>query len=593
MMIQTLIFMAAMVLPEQVKITDYGAKPDSRENALPAIVKALKDCHGNGTKRLVFPKGRYDIWPDDKLGNTGLDIYKFKDFTIEGKHADLVFHGTMTVARIDSCSNVRVEGFTIDWDRPFTSQCVVADADRDHLDVEIDSVQYPYVIENGKIFFTGEGWKLPVLDSYNNMYDCKRKEIVYNTWDNPLGNVFGQRAERLADGKVRFHDRLPLLPEKGTYVSLFHVRYYREGFFVGNSRDITLRNITLYHTLSCGVYGVRTENITLDGFSCTVNDKKDRCFSTIADASHFTNCRGTILVENCNHTGQGDDFINVHGRNVEILDIIDDHTVSVGNQGYVFLPPDSVWLVSRETAQRGEVRKVASCRAVSDEKKADTGFIISFTEPLPASLHKGDILENKSWNASFVMRNCKVLKRNRARGILVTTPKDVIIENNYFHTAGTAVLIEGDTDYWFESGANTNVQIRNNVFDNCLTSGNRDGNRWQWGDAVITITPSHQPKTVDDLPYHHDIHIEDNTFRVFDAPLVHARSVGDLRFENNKIVRTKDYKPYAWQKTSFLLEGCREVRIQNNRWDKAYAPRTLETHQMRPSDVQTTELERK
>ena len=55
--------MAAMVLPEQVKITDYGAKPDSRENALPAIVKALKDCHGNGTKR---DRG-YDL--DDRAGN--------------------------------------------------------------------------------------------------------------------------------------------------------------------------------------------------------------------------------------------------------------------------------------------------------------------------------------------------------------------------------------------------------------------------------------------------------------------------------------------------------------------------------------------
>lgn len=591
-MLYSLYIILALLTSLQMKITDYGAKPNSRENALPAIVSALKDCKERGVKRLEFPKGRYDIWPDEKLGDVGFMLFKFKDFTIEGKHSELVFHSAMRVAMIDSCSNVKMEGFTVDWDRPFISQAVVTDAKTDYMDVAIDSMQYPYVIEDGKLLFVGEGWKMPILNSYNNLYDKENKEIVYNTWDAPLNKVLSGCVERQQNGNLRFWGEMTYLPEKGTYVSLFHYTYYRDGFQVFNSRNVTLRNVTLYHTLGCGVYGTRTENITLDGFSCTVNDKKDRCFSTIADASHFTNCRGTILVENCNHTGQGDDFINVHGRNVEILEKIDDKTVRVGKQGYVLLPPDTVWMVSRETAQRGETRQVAKSVIAYDENRNLTGYIITFTESLPGIVRKGDILENKSWNASFIMRNCKVLKRNRARGILVTTPKDVIIENNYFHTAGTAILIEGDTDVWFESGANTNVQIRNNVFDNCLTSGNRDGDRWQWGEAVITITPSHQPKSVDDLPYHHGIHICNNKFRVFDAPILHARSVGDLIFEKNNVVHTTTYKPFAWQKSAFLLEGCREVKLDGNRWGKQTI-RTLETKQMKFTDVVTLELERK
>ena len=70
------------------------------------------------------------------------------------------------------------------------------------------------------------------------------------------------------------------------------------------------------------------------------------------------------------------------------------------------------------------------------------------------------------------------------RGILISTPGKVIVEDNYFATAGTPILIEGDTSHWFESGGTEDVLIRNNVFDNCLTSGAETDERWQWGAAV-------------------------------------------------------------------------------------------------------------
>ncbi|MFH1268636.1 MAG: hypothetical protein ABIK89_23165 [Planctomycetota bacterium] len=82
--------------------------------------------------------------------------------------------------------------------------------------------------------------------------------------------------------------------------------------------------------------------------------------------------------------------------------------------------------------------------------------------------------------------------------ILLTTPEKTVIEKNYFRTAGTAILIEGDTSFWYESGANTDVVVRNNVFEDCLTSGGSGpGIRGQWGNAIISITPSHLPQSVD------------------------------------------------------------------------------------------------
>lgn len=322
-----------------------------------------------------------------------------------------------------------------------------------------------------------------------------------------------------------------------------------------------------------------------------VNNAKGRVFSIIADASHFVNCKGVIKVENCAHTGQGDDFINVHGRHVVIMHMPDEKTIEVKTDGRYITPDDEIWFIKQETAQRGEIRLVESITPIKKDNKV-IAFRISFTQPIPKGIKTGDFIENRTWAAGLELRNCQILKRHRARGILVTTPKEVIIENNYFRSAGTAILIEGDMDYWYESGANNNVLIRNNVFEDCLTSGNAHGSRGEWGEAVITITPSHKPQDTQAEPYHKNICIRNNIFKVFDAPLVRARSVRNLSFTGNEIIKTYTYKPYTWQQSAFLLDGCRNVVIKDNQLDKAYTTRDILIEHMKKSDVKVAKEER-
>lgn len=574
-----------------VTITDFGISPDTGENALQAIASAVDRCRETGASTLVFPKGRYDIRPVEGIDRIGIVLDHMKDFTFDGCGSIFVFHDSMHISDVDSCSNVTLKNFTVDWERPFASQMTVVEAAPDHIDIHIDSTKYPYVIEDSKLYFVGENWKIRADDtSFYNMFDKDSKEIIYNTWENPMGNIFSAPATCLPDGNVRLSGRIGLsgdynrLPEPGTFIVHYPTRQkignYR-GISITNGKDITLKDVTLHHSMCFGVLGTRTENITLDNFCATPNETEGRVFSLIADASHFNCCKGVIRVQNCCHIGQGDDFINVHGRNARIDEIINERTVRVRSEAEMMQPGDTVWVVDRETAQRGQTLIVA---------ESAPGNILSFTTALPEGTEVFDVIENKTWTAGLIMRNCRIEKRNRARGMLVTTPKEVIIENNYFHSAGTAILIEGDTDVWFESGACSNVEIRNNIFDNCLTSGNRDGNRWQWGEAVITITPSHNPSDSTVTPYHHGIKIHDNTFKVFDRPLLHARSVGELSFTGNDIIKTNDYAPYTWQKESFFLEGCRNVEIHGNKWDSKYSPRDVRTVNMSKSDLRTDEL---
>ncbi|MDR0700018.1 MAG: hypothetical protein LBG28_12530, partial [Tannerella sp.] len=585
-----------------LSVTDFGAETNSRKNVVPAIRKALQACEWETEEIVVsFPAGRYDFWPSyceteqprtNSKGQPyylGIELKHLKNITIDGNGSEFIFHGCMRIAQLDSCENISLVNFSVDWDRPYISQAEIIRATDEYLDVSIDKTQYPYIFENGKIMFTGEGWKSPVLRTFNNLYDKDRKEILPQTWDDMLGDVFEQKAEEIGGNVIRFHGKSsrikPEKIEKGTFVALCHAHYLTNGIEIRQSKDIILKNLTIYHALSMGVSAKLSENITMDNVNITVNEAKGRVFSSVADALNFNTCKGLIKIENCAHTGQGDDFVNISGSYSEIREIVDDRTINVSTRATLTLQGDEMWFLNRNNSRRGETRIVESIVPIYDNNKV-TAYRIRFTSALPGQIKAGDFVENKTWTPSLELRNCRILKKHRARGILVSTPQKVIIENNYFRTAGTAILICGELGgRWSESGAVTDVNIRNNVFEDCLTSGNRSGSPWQWGDAVITILPSTRPLDERTEAFHENIFIRNNIFKVFDAPLVRARSVKELQFTGNKIIKTFNYSPYTWQKSAFLLDGCRKVLVKDNTIDPQYTTRSLLIEHMKKSDV--------
>ena len=553
----------------RIRVTDYGAVPDSGAAANGAFARALEACGGHDAV-IIFPRGRYDFHPDpDSEQTIAMALRGARNIVVDGGGSEFVFHGRMKVFHVEDCENVTLRNFSTDWDRPYISQGEFVAVTPQYVDLRIDRSQYSYVIEQGHIRFTGEGWSAGVVDSYMNIYDKATGNIAYRTRDSHTGNIFNGEAEQVAPDVVRFHGSIlerevPVRP--GQIITLYHGTYILTGIELCYSRDITLEDITLYHTLSNGVYGYRCENITLHRVSTTPRTEKGRVFSTVADASHFTCCRGRILIDGCAHAGQGDDFMNVRGTYSRIESFKDRRTVLIDGRGWTMGATDTLWVVDRETMRRD-------------------AELVEFTDAVPAEVSEGMFLENKTWTPELVVRNCRFEKKNRARGMLVTTPRRVVIENNYFNTAGAAILIEGDLDHWFESGSHTDLTIRNNRFVNCCTSGCETGDRWEWGEAPITISPSFRPDSPDSPSYHRNITICDNTFECFDAPVLFARSVENLRFERNRLKSTFDYEPFLWQRSTLRLDGCRRVTVRGNRVAKDFPARTIELHHMRRSDL--------
>jgi hypothetical protein len=61
-------------------------------------------------------------------------------------------------------------------------------------------------------------------------------------------------------------------------------------------------------------------------------------------------------------------------------------------------------------------------------------------------------------------------KETQSQGHFSRHTKGCNYRKQLFNTAGAAILIEGDLNYWFESGANRNVLLRNNIFEDFLAS---------------------------------------------------------------------------------------------------------------------------
>ena len=561
----------------EINVTDYGIHPDSRVNVEPEIRKLLKENRNARYLKLVFPRGRYDFYPNkdrEDLSDApvGIEIRDRSGVCIDGQGSEFVFHGKMMAFNVQNAEGITLRNFSIDWDRPLISQAEIVGYSDTFLDLKIDKNEYPYEIKNDILYFTGEEWKSKIGTDYNNIFNAGNKDLVYETTDNPLGEIWNATAELRENGLVRLHFPLERKPERGTLIALYHDYYITDGIQLMRSSRLWLEQINIYHALSVGVGASECEDITLKQVNIIANEKKNRVFSTVADATHFNGCKGRIVIDSCTVTGAGDDFVNIHGMYAPVVKVLSDHEVLLApNDRYIgFEKGDKAWRVDTATMQRRQILSVAKQEDVSK------GYRLTFTENITNILKRGDLLENIDKNPDVEITNCRVMKRHRARGILVTSVGKVRISNNYFNTAGSAILIEGDRTVYYESGAVRDVAIENNVFENSYTS--------EWGEGVITITPSITPKDSVSPAYHHNIRITGNTFKHYDYALLYARSVDTLVFSSNKIIYTNTYPPFS-RKVNVYLDGCRHVTIGDNIFDAAFPGKNVRKEHMKETDL--------
>ena len=575
-----------------IRVTDFGATPDSRTDAVQCVRAALEACRKESAAILVFPKGRYDFWPEQSArieyfeSNTTNNNPKIcpvvlkgmKNLTIEGNGSEFVCHGRMQPLTLENCTGITVRNLNIDWDIPFAAHAKIMQVAKEHIDIRINAVESPYRIENGKIIFHGEGWKSEWWGCME--FDSETRIIPQQSGDTPLGGNWDKyTAQELGDGLIRLNCDFQRKPKQGNILIMRHSDRDHAGVFMLDCKDVVLENVNLFTAAGLGILAQFSENITLKQTNVMPNYAKGRYQCGHADGFHVSNCRGQIVVDACKFEGLMDDPINVHGTSVKIVEKKDStHLVGKFMEGMSTgmtwgRPGEKVGFIEHASmASRGQGSIKTYTRIDRDR------FEVGFAAAVPDDLEVGDALENLTCAPDFTVRNT-TFGSCRARGLLVSTPGKVLIENNDFISSGAAILIAGDANGWYESGAVRDVTIRGNRFHpSCLTSW------YQFGEGVISIYPI-IPRLDPANPFHRNIRIEGNCFDVFDYSVLYALSVDGLTFKDNTIKHNTQFKPWQGRKAMLTFEGCKAVDISGNTIADDVLGKNIRIVKMKPAEV--------
>lgn len=565
-------------------ISQFGLKANSKKNASPVVRKAIAkikaECRDGEKVILRFPAGRYNFHEagstvreyyisnhdQDNPKKVGIALEDMKNLTIDGQGSEFVFYGRMIPVSLLRSENCVLRNFSIDFEQPHIAQVQVVENDPEKGITFEPAPWVDYRISKDSVFEgLGEGWVMRY--SWGIAFDGKTKHVVYNTSDIgcPTKGAFEVAPRRICSPKWKDARLVP-----GTVVAMRGWGRPTPGIFMSHDVNTSLLDVKVHYAEGMGLLAQLCEDITLDGFGvCLKGDNDPRYFTTQADATHFSGCKGKIVSKNGLYEGMMDDAINVHGTYLKVIKRVDDHTLIgryMHDQSWGFewgRPGDDVQFVRSETMELiGKQNQITAIRPYDKgEIRGAREFSITFKEAIDPAINEksGFGIENLTWTPEVLFAG-NTIRNNRARGTLFSTPKKTVVEDNLFdHTSGTAILLCGDCNGWFETGACRDVTIRRNRFINALT------NMFQFTNAVISIYPE-IPNLKDQQKYFHGgkdggIVIEDNEFDTFDAPILYAKSVDGLIFRNNVIKTNTEFKPFHWNKDRFLLERVTNVKI--------------------------------
>ena len=578
--------------PSTVSFDRFGILPDAQDNASDAaskLIAYLQSRTDTTHLTVTFPAGTYHFYEDgafvreyyisnhdqDNPKRVGFAFEYLQNITFDGQGSEFIFHGRMIPFALLNGKNITLKNFSVDFAVPALRQLQILDVNRERD--ETTAAMYPsghYRIEDGRLVLSGESFEVTPTFA---MPFASDKRLTYKRQD------VGFRPESVTEVSpdtflIKGWDQTTHTAPGERFV-LRSGHRPTPGIFVSECTNTTLENIRIRYAEGMGLLAQMSENITLDGFNvCLRSDDDPRFFTTQADATHFSGCKGMIVSKNGLYENMADDAINVHGTYLRVTRRIDDHTLHaryMHHQAWGFKwgePGDSVQFVESERMETvgNHIHTIRSIKPIDQPTEAGAkAFEITFADALPAEISEAGKygIENLTWTPEVVFTD-NIVRNNRARGALFSTPRRVVCENNLFdHTHGTAILLCGDCNGWYETGACKDVTIRNNTFVNALTGS------YQFTNAVISIYPEIPDLDGQERLFHSGIVIEDNLFETFDHPLLYAKSTDGIIFRNNKVTYNTKYEPFHWNTHLFFFEKVQNVTLESNHFGKDFDPR--------------------
>ena len=533
----------------QIRLKDY-LKAEER-GASCAVARALSDMQAGDTlllggQRIDFYKEGaaekyYCVSNNDKgQKNIVFPLMGKKNITVDGEGAELIFHGEIMPFVLDACENIIIKNLSIDYASPMYVQAEIAEAQKGYMELTFDGDEFKFREEDGKfwIYSDEDAWKqefrhclVMEVDKHTKGPSAYKRNYITETEEGAdhgfLSRMFKVvKYKALGDNRLAVYGDVGYTHQQGNYwVATFHYNRKNPGIFINASKNVTLENINLYHALAMGVICQISENITLKNLQTKLREGSRRLLTVCADATHFVNCRGKIVMTDCFFTNMLDDALNIHGIYNKIIRMEGINRV-IGGFGHfqqrgiqIYKPGDAIRVIEVETAKTVANYTVKEAGLLSEEE-----VWVETNEPMSVYDDRY-IIENLSANPEVEICNCEC-GNNRPRGFLLGSPKRMLVENCIFYNMYAGINIGSEMTDWFESGQVNDVTIRGNHFNNSAFAG---------ASPAISIAP--KVRHMDSLRhYHKGIVIENNTFTMAERRFLHAHAVDNLIFRNNKFI---------------------------------------------------------
>ncbi len=571
MNIKSLILTAALCLAlcgcqskgGEVNVADYLEKYSFGDDNTLAFRRAVEQARKQKAEKLVIPEGTYHFYPElafEKYAyvtnnSAGLkrfvfDLTDMEDFTVEGNGSKFILHGFVSAFTIDSCRNVTIKEFTMDYARTFHSEGKVERVGEGWVDLRFPD-DYRYAIRNGNLYFSDErGNNYPFSHLLEMNSERREPEFMASDYwltDNTIP------AEKREDGTVRiFKDKLTA--KVGNVLFLGPGHRLCPAIAIDESAGVNIHDVTIRHAGGMGVVAQHSRDIELLRVYIEPEEGSERMISITADATHFTHCEGYLRMIDCHFFNQIDDATNIHGMYGVVKQILEPNRI------IVFFPHDQQYgLDVLREGRTVEMLKQMSLTTYDEIEVKEVirlnkeWYEVAFAENIAEEAAVGDLITDMSY-PEVLIKGCR-MGNNRARGLLLGSRKQTIIEDCYFHIPGSAIYFEGDGYYWYEQAGVRDVIIRNNTFDNC------NYGYYRWGTACIAVGSG--PKEDREASrYNRNILIENNKFIISDPRIMNLYSVDGCTFRNNEIIESDAY-PYTLGETRrFVTEDCVNIDIQ-------------------------------
>ncbi|WP_221409101.1 alpha-1,3-galactosidase-related protein [Reichenbachiella versicolor] len=565
-----LISLIALLLIETIQAKDIVRFSPNEGDFTSVVRQAIEKAESEEIK-LIFEKGVYSFKPDlafeQYMSVTNHENgYKkiifpfqgFKSVEVEGNGSEFIFSGQVMPFLFSKCGQVSMSGLNIDWSTPFTFQgeVVAINPEEGWREIKPFTDGFSWKLNRGQIEFPlVDGFKFSCLGS-TLAFDPVSTAVSYDAKD-----IYSKptTVERMPNGNLRVYEKLKKYPAVGSILNSKGPKgenRYAPAIHVISSSNINIDRVVIHHALGMGFLAERSDTFTLTNSGVYVREGSDRVVSIIADATHFCNMKGHVLIENCRFEHMLDDGTNVHGTYVTIDKVLNDHQVRISLEhfqqtGFEFADQgDELWFIHEPSPDRMEVNTVMDVKVINSKYS-----VLTFKNKLQPETKKGDVLENKTWNPTFTMRGCTI-QNHRARNIVLKSPLKTIIENNTLSSMMASILFRGETYYWFESGQVGDVLIRNNTFIDCVQGGSEQ--------AVFYVTPRLGKHFNSKAIYDRNIVIEDNNIRTFNNRIVWADRTAGIVIRNNDIVQTKDLQVRFPEAPTFQFDNCEDILIEGN-----------------------------